>query len=86
MIPDNILQAVKSFAPALGAQPVAVWDAAREGAQKAAEVLPESLGPVKNWVRKHPVLATCAVLAVGGLLSTQGRALQKVGATPAVAK
>lgn len=86
MGPDNILQAVKSFAPVLGAQPVAVWDAAKEGAQKAADVLPESLEPVKNLIRKHPVLATCAVLAIGGLLSTRVRALQKVEVAPAGVK
>lgn len=78
MGPENILQAVKSFVPVLGAQPVAVWDAAKEGAQKAAEILPESLEPVKNLVRKHPVIATCAVLAVGGLLSNRVRAIQKL--------
>lgn len=65
----NILQAVKTFVPVLGAQPVAVWDAAREGAQRAADVLPDSLEPVKNLLRKRPVLATCVVLAVGGVLS-----------------
>ena len=59
-------------APALGAHPVSVWDAAKDGAQKAADVLPESLDHVKVLIRKHPVLATCAVLAIGGLLSVRG--------------
>jgi len=70
----NIIQAVKTFAPALGGHPVNVWDAAKEGAQKAADVLPESLDQVKALIRKHPVLATCAVLAIGGLLSARGLA------------
>lgn len=73
----SILQAVKTFAPALGAHPVAVWDSAKEGAQRAAEALPESLDQVKALVRKHPVLATCAVLAIGGLLSARGLMGQK---------
>ncbi len=69
---NSIMQAVKTFAPALGAHPVAVWDAAKDGAQKAADVLPESPDQVKALIRKHPVLATCAVLAIGGLLSARG--------------
>ncbi|MBP3955628.1 hypothetical protein J8F10_10080 [Gemmata sp. G18] len=43
----NILQAVKTFAPALDGHPVNVWDAAKEGAQKAGDVLPESLDQVR---------------------------------------
>ena len=69
---NSIMQAVKTFAPALGAHPVTVWDAAKAGAQKAADVLPESLDHVKVLIREHPVLATCAVLAIGGLLSARG--------------
>jgi hypothetical protein len=69
---NSIMQVVKTFAPALGAHPAAVWDAAKEGAQKAADVLPESLDQVKVLIRKHPILATCAVLAIGGLLSARG--------------
>ncbi|HEY1187725.1 MAG TPA: hypothetical protein VGE74_08710 [Gemmata sp.] len=65
-IKNSILQAVQAYASVFGAQPAAVWETAKEGAQKAAEVLPESLEPVKNVLRKYPVLATCAVLAVGG--------------------
>jgi hypothetical protein len=68
---SSILRAVKSFAPVFGHHPTAVWDAAKEGAQKAADFLPENLAPVKDLVRKHPVLATCAVLALGGLLSAR---------------
>jgi hypothetical protein len=71
---SSILRAVKSFAPVFGHHPTAVWDAARDGAQKAAEFLPENLAPVKTLVRKHPVLATCAVLALGGLLSARSAA------------
>ena len=71
---SSILRAVQSFAPVFGQHPTAVWDAAREGAQKAADLLPENLAPVKGLVRKHPVLATCAVLALGGLLSARGAA------------
>lgn len=71
---SSILRAVQSFAPVFGHHPAAVWDAARDGAQKAAEFLPENLAPVKNLVRKHPVLATCAVLALGGLLSAKAAA------------
>lgn len=69
---NSIMQVVKTFAPALGAHPAAVWEAAKEGAQKAADVLPESLDQVKVLIRKHPILATCAVLAIGGLLSARG--------------
>jgi hypothetical protein len=69
---NSIMQVVKTFAPALGAHPAAVWDAAKEGAQKAADALPESLDQVKSLIRKHPILATCAVLAIGGLLSARG--------------
>jgi hypothetical protein len=68
----SIVQIVKTFAPVLGAHPVTVWDTAKEGAQKAADVLPESLGQLKTLIRKHPVVATCAVLAIGGLLSARG--------------
>ena len=71
---SSILRAVQSFAPVFGHHPAAVWDAAKEGAQKAAEFLPENLTPVKNLIRKHPVLATCAVLALGGLLSARSAA------------
>jgi hypothetical protein len=71
---SSILRAVQSFAPVFGHHPTAVWDAATEGAQKAAEFLPENLAPVKSLVRKHPVLATCAVLALGGLLSAKTNA------------
>jgi hypothetical protein len=43
-----------------------------------ADFLPENLAPVKDLVRKHPVLATCAVLALGGLLSARvAAALEK---------
>lgn len=70
----SIMRAVKAFAPVFGHHPTAVWDAAKDGAQKAADFLPESLDPVKVLVRKHPVLATCAVLALGGLLSARGAA------------
>lgn len=73
----SILQALKTFAPVLGAHPVTVWDAAKEGAQKTADVLPESLGQLKTLIRKHPVVATCAVLAIGGLLSARGIVGQK---------
>lgn len=66
---SSLLQVVKQLAPALGAHPAAVWDAARHGSQKAADYLPESLDSVKGLIRKHPALATCAVLAVGGWLS-----------------
>jgi hypothetical protein len=69
---NSILHVVKSFAPALGEHPTAVWDAAKEGAQKAADILPESLDQIKVLIRKHPILATCAVLAIGGLLSARG--------------
>ena len=71
---STVLRALKDFAPIVGRQPTAVWHAAKDGAQKAADLLPESLDPVKVLVRKHPVLATCAVLAVGGLLSARGAA------------
>jgi hypothetical protein len=54
-----------------------MWDAAKEGVQKGADILPESLAPVKILIRKHPVLATCAVLAIGGLLSGRKFAIQK---------
>jgi len=74
---QGILQAVKALAPTLGAHPLSVWGAAKEGAQKAADVLPESLDQVKVLIRKHPVLATCAVLAIGGLLSARGLVSQK---------
>jgi hypothetical protein len=57
-----------------GHHPAAVWDTAKDGAQKASEFLPENLAPVKSLVRKHPVLATCAVLALGGLLSAKTNA------------
>jgi hypothetical protein len=71
---NSILRAVQSFAPVFGHHPAAVWGAAKEGAQKAADFLPEHLAPVKALVRKHPVLATCAVLALGGLLSAKANA------------
>jgi hypothetical protein len=71
---SSILRAVQSFAPVFGHHPTAVWDAAKEGAQKAADFLPENVAPVKALVRKHPILATCAVLAIGGLLSARGAA------------
>lgn len=83
---NSILQAVHAYAPVFGAQPAAVWETAKEGAQKAADVLPESLEPVKHMIRKHPVIATCAVLALGGLLSTRVRALQKLEVVPADGK
>jgi hypothetical protein len=43
-----------------------VWHTTREGTQKAAEALPDVRGltTVKEFVRRHPVLSTCAVLAV----------------------
>ena len=74
MVASSIRRAVQSFAPVFGHHPTAVWDAAKEGAQKAADFLPGNLAPVKELARKHPVLATCAVLAIGGLLSARGAA------------
>ena len=71
---SSILRAVQSFAPVFGHHPTAVWDAAKEGAQKAADFLPENFAPVKALVRQHPVLATCAALALGGLLSARASA------------
>ena len=76
-VKNSLLQAFRTYAPVFGAQPAAMWDAAKEGAQKAADGLPEGLEPVKSLLRKHPVIATCAVLAVGGLLSARGLVGQK---------
>jgi hypothetical protein len=75
-----ILRAVKELAPVFGGHPVAVWHAAKTGAQQAAEVLPEGLAPVKDLIRNHPVLATCAVLAIGGFLSARGLVSQTTSA------
>ena len=71
---NNIMGVVKAFAPSLAGHPVAVWHAAREGTQRVADVLPDSMGldHIKALVRKHPVIATCAVLAIGGYLSGRG--------------
>ena len=71
---NGLMQVVKEIAPALGGHPVAVWDTAKKGAQQVADVFPEGMGldQVKVLIRKHPILATCAVLAVGGLLSARG--------------
>ena len=73
MIQHNILHALKDLTPALAGHPVAVWQAARDGAQRVADVLPDAMGleHVKTLVRKHPVVATCAVLALGGYLSSR---------------
>ena len=73
----GIFRAVKELAPALSGHPIAVWHGAKTGAQQAADVLPEGLAPVKELVRKHPVIATCAVLAIGGFLSARGLVGQK---------
>jgi hypothetical protein len=71
---SGILEAVKTLAPAFAGHPVGVWHAAREGTQRVADVLPDApvLDHVKALVRKHPILATCAVLALGGYLSGRG--------------
>jgi len=70
---SSILGVFKDMAPALAGHPVAVWHAARDGAQRAADVLPDAMGldHVKALIRKHPIIATCAVLALGGYLSRQ---------------
>ncbi len=75
-VTNGILQAVKDYVPVLGQQPVAVWNAAREGAQRAADVIPDGMGlePIKHLIQKHPIIATCAVLAIGGFLSMRGLA------------
>ncbi len=53
------------------------WGAARVGTQRAAEALPDVKGlhSVKDFVQRHPVVATAAVLgvawfALGGTLPT----------------
>ena len=74
---NALMRAVTSMAPSLGEHPAAVWDAAKAGAQRAADALPEGLDGLRDLIRKHPVLATCAVLAVGGLLSARGSAGRK---------
>jgi hypothetical protein len=42
------------------------WETAQEGTQQAAAALPDTAGldAVKDFVRRHPVLSTCIVLAV----------------------
>ena len=76
----GMMHTVKEMAPALTGNPAAVWHAAREGTQATASALPDALGldNVKDFVRRHPVLSTCIVLAlayyfVGGGLFGRGR-------------
>lgn len=42
------------------------WSTAREDTQKVAQALPDVKGlhSVKDFVQRHPVLSTCAVLGV----------------------
>ena len=70
----GVVEAVREFAPALTGNPAAVWHAARRGTEAAAAALPDALGldHVKAFVRKHPVLATCIVLAIGYYLIKGG--------------
>ncbi len=75
---NSIFRIVKELVPVFGGHPVEVWDRAKAGAQQTAEILPEVMQPVKHAIKKHPVLATCAVLAIGGFLSARGLAGRKV--------
>jgi hypothetical protein len=63
---SGVLETVKEMAPALSGNPAAVWRAARRGTEEAAAVLPDAMGldHVKDFIRRHPVLSTCVVLAV----------------------
>jgi hypothetical protein len=46
--------------------PVRIWHAAEEGTQEVAAALPDSFGldHVKQFIREHAVISTCAVLLV----------------------
>lgn len=63
----GIVNTLREVAPALSGNPVAVWQAARDGTQTVANALPDVVGleQVKDFVRKYPVVATCVALAVG---------------------
>ena len=71
----GVVETAREIAPALSGNPAAVWHAARRGTEAAAAVLPDALGldHVKAFVQKHPVLATCIVLAIGYYLIKGGR-------------
>jgi len=63
----GVVDTLKEMAPAFTGNPVAVWHAAREGTQAVAAALPDTMGldHVKDFVRRYPIVATCAALAVG---------------------
>jgi hypothetical protein len=62
----TVAETVKDVAPALTGNPAAVWHAAREGTERVADALPDTMGldHVSDFIRRHPVVATCCVLAV----------------------
>jgi hypothetical protein len=72
---SGVVEAVEGLAPALTGNPAAVWQAARQGTQAAASALPDAPGldRLKDFVRRHPVLSTCVVLAVAYYLFGRGR-------------
>ena len=72
---SGVVEAARAFAPALTGNPAAVWHATRRGTEVAAAALPDALGlnHVKEFVRKHPVLATSIVVAIGYYLIKGGR-------------
>jgi len=63
----GVAETLREMAPALTGNPVAVWHAARTGTEGLSAALPNTMGldHVKDFVRRHPVVATCVALAVG---------------------
>ncbi len=63
----GILETVREMAPAVTGNPVAVWHAARVGTERLADELPDAMGldHLKGFMRRHPVVTTCAALAIG---------------------
>lgn len=61
------LEKVAEVGAALPMHPVRAWQSAQEGTQELAGALPEVKGvqQVKEFIRRHPGVSTCAALFVG---------------------
>lgn len=76
----GVVEKAKNVAgAAVSGNPVRIWQTAREGTQEVAGQLPDTFGldHVKDFVRRHPVLSTCAVLLVA--YSFLGESLPIIG-------
>ena len=67
---SELLGRVTQAGSSLAGGPAKALQAAKEGTQDLAEVLPESMGldHVKHFIRRHPVVATGAAMAAGYMI------------------